>query len=221
MQHNIFLSSYRFNFRLVKRFQGIFIRSIFARLSSVNYALNVLNCQNKFSSYEKFRVALSLRYPFFSNSPYLFYIPKKKGYSLLFLSENFYNRSLQSLYNFSILPYLDMYSERRFYSNRPFRDCRDTFLEVKNFLSSNNLDYSVLRIRLSKVKRFGERSNFLNNNLDNNKVFNDYSEQFSEDFQNTLFDLSSSNFTIFDITLNGLLWIWYISIMIILISFLT
>ena len=206
------MAHYKFNFRLVKSLQRVFIRSLFARLISVNYVLNILDYQNYFSSEEKFRATLNLRYPFFSKSIDSFYIQKKKGYSIFFSTSSFYYKSLQSLYNFSILPYMEGRLEKPFYGIRPFRDCRDTFLEIKNFLISSRKDYSVLRFSLSKSKSFFNNSFLFNIIPFDNKILKSWlyqdtydSEVYSSnDFQNPFLDLSNFNYTLFDIALNGL-----------------
>lgn len=185
---------------------------MFARLNSVNYVLNILDYQNYFSSEEKFRATLNLRYPFFAKSIDSFYIQKKKGYSIFFSTSNFYYKSLHSLYNFSILPYMEVRLKKPFYGIRPFRDCRDTFLEIKNFLISSRKDYSVLRFSLSKSKSFFKNFFLFNLIPFDNKILKSwlYQDNFdsevnsSNDFQNPFLDLSSVNYTLFDIALNGL-----------------
>lgn len=155
---------------------------------------------------------MNLKYPFFVKSIDSFYIQKKKGYSIFFSTSNFYYKALQSLYNFSILPYMEARLEKRFYGIRPFRDCRDTFLEIKHFLISNRRDYSVLRFSLSKSKNFFNNFVFFNIIPFDNIILKSWLSQdtqdlkvySSNDFQNTFLDLSKFDYTLFDIALNGL-----------------
>lgn len=102
--------------------------------------------------------------------------------------------------------------KKPFYGIRPFRDCRDTFLEIKNFLISSRKDYSVLRFSLSKSKSFFKNFFLFNLIPFDNKILKSwlYQDNFdsevnsSNDFQNPFLDLSSVNYTLFDIALNGL-----------------
>jgi RNA-directed DNA polymerase len=114
-------------------------------------------------SEDKFRIVLNLKYLKFNSSLDSFYIPKKSGTSFLFSSSNFYVKSLYSLYNASILPLVESKTDKFSLGMRPFRDCRDIFLEIKKFFFINRKDHVVLKFRLSLVNSLFENSWFLKN----------------------------------------------------------
>lgn len=212
MQYKIFLASKSSNFRLILKSQKLFTFSLFSRLKVVNDIFNNFKFFNFINSAEKFHIALNLKYPTFLQVFSYFYITKSKGSCLFFDSPNIYVKCLHSLYNSSVSPIVEFKSDKFSFGFRPYRDCQDFFLEIKNFFLNNKKDFSCLNLKLVSVlnffsndwliKNFPLEKRILKSWLNNNLLF---SYSFSENKVYPFIGFTSIYNTFFNFLLNGLL----------------
>lgn len=214
-QYKLLYISKKFNLNRIPFIQDRLISDFVFRLVSVNDALkffkdiSVNDLGFFFTSTDKLRLTIALRYlcfiPEFNN----IYLNKISGASLFFKFTGLYNLSLQSLLNSVSLPILEKYSDRFSLTNRPFRDSYESFKHI-HYLYSNSTKHPIWCIEiktrlfftnLSKLwllKNFPIKQNFLMYLL------------FTETFRNFLFSednfFSSNNIYVnfFNYILNGL-----------------
>lgn len=215
-QYKIFSFSKLNKFSFTRSFQKLLIRSFCSRLKSVRKVLEENKNFFSFDSYftvsedEFLNVALNLGIFVNSFSVDSYFLTKKKGFSLFFDIPNIYFQSIQCLWNFSILPIIESYSDRFSFGFRPYRGCKDLFQEIKNFISRNNLFFWSLNIKVSLVSNFFE-SKWLSKNLPIEKNF--LKSWFPEiaylplsisSNQYTYRDFVSISYTMINFSLNGL-----------------
>lgn len=171
------------------------------------------------SSEEKFRTVINLKSPIFLKSLKYFFVQKKIGSSFLFSDTNFYKKSLSTLYNFSVLPFLEAKIEKSFNGIRPFRNCIDIFVEIRNFLIINKKDKMLYKSsffpgaksfeRVQLFKHFPFENDSFKSYLyyKNSKLIIESSENFFISFD----DFTKFNRILFNVLLNGLLRISHIN----------
>jgi hypothetical protein len=108
-----------------------------------------MTCRNKnftifedffpFNSKDKIIIVLNLNIKIFFYNLNDFFFLKKNGLSFLFKSLSVYQKSFLVLCNLGVLPVIDGKLDRLCYGFRPFRKCKDVFLEVNNYFSKKQL----------------------------------------------------------------------------------
>ena len=140
--------------------RSIFIlqRIIGNNLSTRLKSVEIVVCKNKnlfhfkdlfpISSKDKIFTALNLNLKFVFAQFDSFYFLKKNGLSLSFRLPFIYHKCFLVLCNFSVLPVIDGKLDRFSYGFRPFRNCKDCFLEITNFFSKKQSFLWTLKYKI-------------------------------------------------------------------------
>jgi RNA-directed DNA polymerase len=215
-QYKIFLFSTLNNFSFTRSYQKLLIHNFCSKLASVRTVLE----QNKnvfffdrffaFSTDDLLNLVLNIGIFVDVISVNSFFLSKKNGFSLFFDVPTIYFQSIQCLWNFSVLPIIETYSDRYSFGFRPFRACKDLFCELKNFLFRKNLFFWSLNTKVSLLANISENKWLFKNFPIEKKFFKSWLAKVS--FSPLSFfpshviykDFISISYTLINFSLNGL-----------------
>nr|YP_009538690.1 RoaA [Phacus pleuronectes]AYQ93667.1 RoaA [Phacus pleuronectes] len=210
-QFSIFLSFSSNKFRIVRNKQRLILISLFTKLKVVRdiffqkSSLFFLEENSFISSYKKLQLVFSMRKNFIVKPFKKVYVSKKYGSSYFFQVPDFYDCCYQSLWNFSVLPILDTFSDRLSFGFKPYRNCLDYFFVLKSwfkfmekkFLWSVNLQINPILFSFSIFKNILIEKNCLKNWLNKNLILGKY-------FLENSFFIGSIFFSLMNFLFNGL-----------------
>lgn len=102
-----------------------------------NYiTLNILDL-NFYLDFTRFQIVYNLRKKFLMRSTCIKYFSKKKGSSVSFFIFSLYDMCFQSLWDISVLPFVEVSLDKFTYGFRPFRNYLDFFSILKNRFKYN------------------------------------------------------------------------------------
>lgn len=139
-----------------------------------------------------------------------FFLSKRGGLSLFFDVPTIYFQSIQCLWNFSVLPIIEAYSDRYSFGFRPFRACKDLFCELNNFVLRKNLFYWSLNTKVSLLSNLSENKWLFKNFPIEKKFFRSWLDKVSYSplsffsSQSIYKDFVSISYTLINFSLNGL-----------------
>nr|AEW12923.3 RoaA [Colacium vesiculosum] len=186
LNYKLFLISEKNNLRLILILQKIAGNNLSSRLKSVQTIFcknnNFLNSKDLFpiSSKDKIFIALNLNLRFVFYNFDIFFFLKKNGLSFSFKLPFIYHKCFLMLCNFTVLPVIEAKLDRFSYGFRPFRNSKDCFLEIVNFISKKQSFSCILKANISfsnfninwLTKYFPFNKNLLN------FIFKDVNENF-------------------------------------------
>lgn len=137
---------------MVKNLQKLYIRSLITRIKCIrnstqcSYAANQLEL--KLTTNDKLILISNLSYYLNFIKLESFLLTKKKSLSFFFESSNLYISCLKCLYFNSILPIMDLSSDRINIIYRPYRYSQDVFFNLREKLLIQKASIWVLRVEL-------------------------------------------------------------------------
>lgn len=211
-QSKISLFTSQFSYIHLYFSQQRLICSLYSRLMSVRDTLLSTRFSffsNKFTSEEKLRISLNLKFGNLYSYPDFYYTRKKTEFIKLTQTFNIYCFSFSCLLNLSLLPFVDIKSDKFTFLFRPYYCFDDFFIYIKNLFLKSNSSFCFMKISFSSSFSFSSNGKFTKNLPFLNKCIEVYLKNSnfftSYDQKSLLFFKKNIRYTIFNYLFFGLL----------------